>query len=103
MNKDQTNRPTALISRRTGIDRRWIPSSGHHPERRRNTDRRSVRDRSAAVLPELKGVAENKDLFPEIRTGKKNREEKNVSLPFDRKGFSPLSETMSKREPSDEK
>lgn len=31
----------SLISRRTGIDRRWIISKNHHPERRSGKDRRS--------------------------------------------------------------
>jgi hypothetical protein len=31
---------TPLISRRTGIDRRWITSIGYHPERRSGKDRR---------------------------------------------------------------
>jgi hypothetical protein len=41
-------------SRRTGLDRRWIPSTGHQPERRRGVDRRKTRKRSFTdpFLPE---------------------------------------------------
>ena len=39
---ERANAPKSdLKSRRTGIDRRWIPSENHQPERRGGTDRRS--------------------------------------------------------------
>jgi len=46
-NNPKSNQSTApLSSRRTGIDRRWIVSQNHQPERRRGTDRRAERKRS---------------------------------------------------------
>ena len=41
MKQNAFTQPSVLISRRTGIDRRWIPSEGHQPERRRGGDRRT--------------------------------------------------------------
>jgi hypothetical protein len=46
MTKAQNNKSTPFVSRRSGIDRRWIPSQDHQPERRRGKDRRKVRTRS---------------------------------------------------------
>ena len=47
MGKKQT-KPTSspFISRRTGIDRRWITTVSYYPERRSGKDRRSTSDRS---------------------------------------------------------
>lgn len=39
-NYQETPQPSP-ISRRSGIDRRWITSTDHHPERRSGKDRRS--------------------------------------------------------------
>jgi hypothetical protein len=41
-----SNDTGAAPCRRTGLDRRWIPSKNHHPERRRGGDRRAVQQRS---------------------------------------------------------
>jgi hypothetical protein len=54
--------PPVTISRRTGLDRRWITSAGHQPERRRGGDRRTQKKRSfteplALVDPQEKSVA----------------------------------------------
>ena len=46
MKQNAFTQPSVLISRRTGIDRRWIPSKGHQPERRRGGDRRADRKRT---------------------------------------------------------
>lgn len=46
MKQNALTQPLVLISRRTGIDRRWIPSEGHQPERRRGGDRRTHRKRT---------------------------------------------------------
>lgn len=46
MGKEQINTSTPTMSRRTGIDRRWIASPGHHPERRSGKDRRLTHHRS---------------------------------------------------------
>lgn len=46
MPKKQAKTSTPFISRRTGIDRRWITSIGHQPERRSGKDRRSTQHRS---------------------------------------------------------
>lgn len=34
------------VTRRTGLDRRWIQSTDHQPERRHGGDRRTIRQRS---------------------------------------------------------
>jgi hypothetical protein len=62
-------------------------------------DRRSINKRPLRVLPDLSGADENRARFPEINEGTDTRKEKKASLPFDRKGFSPLPETVSKKEP----
>jgi hypothetical protein len=46
MKKAQSSKPTPFVSRRSGFDRRWIPSQNHQPERRRGKDRRKIRSRS---------------------------------------------------------
>lgn len=46
MGKKQTKPTSPLISRRTGIDRRWITTIGYYPERRSGKDRRLTSDRS---------------------------------------------------------
>jgi hypothetical protein len=46
MNKSQNSNSTPFVSRRSGFDRRWIPSQNHQPERRRGKDRRNIRSRS---------------------------------------------------------
>ena len=71
MNKDQTNKPTTLISRRTGLDRRWIPSADHQPERRRGSGRRTIRKRSFLEPIALDGPEESSVPFPEIDPGAK--------------------------------
>jgi hypothetical protein len=42
----QTKTSNSINSRRTGLDRRWIPSIDHQPERRSGKDRRSIQNRS---------------------------------------------------------
>ena len=46
MNVQPVNDPTPAPCRRAGLDRRWISSKNHHPERRRGGDRRTVKKRS---------------------------------------------------------
>jgi hypothetical protein len=46
MGKKQTKPTSPPISRRTGIDRRWITTAIFYPERRSGKDRRSTSDRS---------------------------------------------------------
>ena len=46
MGKKQTEPTTPLISRRTGIDRRWITTIKYYPERRSGKDRRLTHHRS---------------------------------------------------------
>ena len=75
-------------SRRTGIDRRWIPSNDHHPERRRRKDRRTIRNRSFLEPLEPNGAPENRELFPEIDIRTDRPEAKNATLPLDEKNFS---------------
>lgn len=45
-NPNRNRATTPAETRRTGIDRRWIPSQDHQPERRRGKDRRANRTRS---------------------------------------------------------
>ncbi|MBC2711766.1 MAG: hypothetical protein HGJ94_12500 [Desulfosarcina sp.] len=66
MNQDQTRKPTTLISRRTGLDRRWIPSADRQLERRCGRDRRTIRKRSFSEPLALNGSDANKEPFPEF-------------------------------------
>ena len=99
MNK---NKPSKEISRRTGLDRRWIPSTDHHPERRRSRDRRTIRNRSFLEPLELNGVSENRELFPEINIRTNRPAAKNAVLPLDEKGSSVPRKTVFKRVTSDD-
>ena len=94
MNK---NKPSKKISRRAGIDRRWIPSTDHHPERRRSRDRRTIRNRSFLEPLELNGAPENRELFPEINIRTNRTEAKNAAMPSDEKNFSVLPKAVFKR------
>ncbi len=40
MKPEPKQAPPTSVSRRTGLDRRWIPSPDHQPERRSGVDRR---------------------------------------------------------------
>mgnify|MGYP001039386809 CR=1 FL=1 len=40
MKPEPKQTPPTSVSRRTGLDRRWIPSPDHQPERRSGVDRR---------------------------------------------------------------
>ena len=102
MNKDQPGKRNASSSRRTGLDRRWIPSANHQPERRRSHDRRTIRNRSFLEPLELNGAAENRELFPEITIQARQPEVKDSALSLDENGFSPNREIVSKRGPSDD-
>ena len=96
------NKPRNAITRRTGLDRRWIPSANHQPERRRSSDRRTIRNRSFLEPLESKGAEENSELFPEINIQAKQPEAKNLALPFDEKGVSGPREAVFKRITSDD-
>ena len=90
------------VSRRTGLDRRWIPSANHQPERRRRRDRRAIRNRSFLEPIDLNGAEENRELFPDINVQSGQPEAKNSTLPFDEKGFSVPREAVFKRGLSDD-
>lgn len=66
MNEDPTNNSDTIKSRRTGIDRRWIPSADHQPERRRCGDRRTSRKQSWAEPMAKHESEEGRPPFPEI-------------------------------------
>ncbi|MCB2145752.1 MAG: hypothetical protein KQI81_04705 [Deltaproteobacteria bacterium] len=102
MNKDKPNTPSTTISRRTGIDRRWIPSANHQPERRRSRDRRTIRNRSILDPLELDGAEETRELFPEINIQTSRPEVKNSAFSFDENGFSAPREAVSKKDMSDD-
>lgn len=63
MGKNQTKPSTPPISRRTGIDRRWITTLGYHPERRSGKDRRSNQRRSFLSPIELNDQRGQKNPF----------------------------------------
>ncbi len=96
------NKPSNANTRRTGLDRRWIPSADHQPERRRSRDRRTIRNRSFLEPFESKGVEENSELFPEINIQTSQPEAKILALPFDEKRLSEPQETVFKRITSDD-
>ena len=96
------NKPSNAITRRTGLDRRWIPAENHQPERRRSRDRRTIRNRSFLEPFESKGVEENSELFPEINIQTSQPEAKILALPFDEKGISEPREAIFKRITSDD-
>ncbi len=96
------NKPGNSITRRTGLDRRWIPAENHQPERRRSRDRRTIRNRSFLEPFESKGVEENSELFPEINIQTSQPEAKILALPFDEKGISEPREAIFKRITSDD-
>ena len=98
MNKDLPGNCNTLNPRRTGLDRRWIPSANHQPERRRSSDRRTIRNRSFLEPLELSGAAENRELFPEIKLQTGTPESKNTAMPVDEKGFSAHRESVSNGE-----
>ncbi len=66
MKNKATDEPSELISRRTGIDRRWIPSVNHQPERRRGKDRRHIRKRSLTDPLAPDGATSPRAAFPEL-------------------------------------
>ena len=99
MNKKKPSNP---ITRRTGLDRRWIPAENHQPERRRSTDRRTNQNRSFLDPFESKGPEENSELFPEISMPAGHPEAKLLSLPFDEKGCSGPRDAVFKRITSDD-
>ncbi len=96
------NKPSNPTTRRTGLDRRWIPSANHQPERRRRRDRRTIRKRSFLEPFESKGVEENSEPFPEINIQARQPEAKILALPFDEKRLSEPQETIFKRITSDD-
>jgi hypothetical protein len=80
MKKNKADNPT---TRRTGLDRRWIPSANHQPERRRSTDRRTIRNRSFLEPFASKGEEADNELFPEINLQTSPPEAKRPALPLD--------------------
>jgi len=99
MNKNKPSNPT---TRRTGLDRRWIPSANHQPERRRRRDRRTIRNRSFLEPFASKKVEKNSEPFPEINIQARQPEVKTLALPFDEKRLSEPRETIFKRITSDD-
>lgn len=102
MNDDQTNTPTSTNTRRTGLDRRWISSSGHQPERRRGEDRRSDGKRAFAGFPKLNGAGESRELFSGNHFEIKEAGAKNETAQPNENGFTPAAEIVPKREPEDD-
>ncbi|WP_372682512.1 hypothetical protein [Desulfosarcina sp.] len=96
------NKPINPTTRRTGLDRRWIPAENHQPERRRRADRRTIRNRSFLDPFESTGVEENSELFPEINIPAGQPEAKLLALPFDEEGSSEPQDAVFKRITSDD-
>jgi len=92
-----TKEPGNSISRRTGLDRRWIPSANHQPERRRSRDRRTIRNRSFLEPFESKDAPENRTLFPEISIQAGRQEANHTDPPQEEKEFSVTREAVFKR------
>jgi hypothetical protein len=102
MNDNWTNTSTAMNTRRTGLDRRWISSSGHQPERRRGKDRRSREKRAFAGFPKLNGAGENRERFSDNPFEIKETGAKNETVPSNENGLPPAAEIVPKREPADD-
>jgi hypothetical protein len=66
MEKKTANPSIPFLSRRTGIDRRWITTIGHYPERRSGKDRRSAQHRSFLEPIDSDDQADRKIPFPDI-------------------------------------
>lgn len=66
MTKDQSQRASNASSRRTGLDRRWIHSTGYQPERRCGKDRREQRKQSFLEPIELNAKEANQPPFADI-------------------------------------
>lgn len=98
----KNKKPSNPITRRTGLDRRWIPAENHQPERRRSKDRRTIINRSFLEPFVSKGVEESSELFPEINVQTIQPEGKILALPFDEKRLSEPQETVFKRITSDD-
>lgn len=98
MNKNQTSKPRTVFSRRTGLDRRWIHSTDHQPERRRSVDRRTIRRRSFLEPLEFDTTAEKMELFPEINLASSEPDAENPALPIEERGFAESPESISKKE-----
>jgi hypothetical protein len=71
MMKEKTLKSPPLRSRRSGFDRRWIPSENHQPERRRGKDRRKTRKRSFLVPLDPEVSESSGTVFPEIDPDRK--------------------------------
>lgn len=74
MKQKAISQSSPSISRRTGLDRRWISSADHRPERRRGGDRRAIRKRSFSEPLAVVDARENKVPFPDIDPDPKNAE-----------------------------
>ena len=96
------NKPYKPISRRTGLDRRWIPGENHQPERRRSSDRRTIRNRTFLAPFESKAEQEGNEQLPEINVQAGRPQAKLLALPFDERVCSGPREAVFKRITSDD-
>ena len=74
MKQKAISQASPSISRRTGLDRRWISSTDHRPERRRGGDRRAIQKRSFSEPLAVVDAAKGKVPFPDIDPDPKNAE-----------------------------
>ena len=74
MKQKAISQSSPSISRRTGLDRRWISSTDHRPERRRGGDRRAIHKRSFSEPLAVVDAPESKVPFPDIDPDSKNAE-----------------------------
>lgn len=69
----RTGKPSRSTSRRAGMDRRWIQSADHQPERRRGMDRRTTKERAFLEPLEPNAADDSGVLFPEIKNDEAER------------------------------
>lgn len=102
MTKEPIDKPTIVTSRRTGIDRRWIPSADHQPERRRGSERRKTRKRSFLEPLDANGSTVSPAPFPEITPNIEKDDEKQAGVVDAGQDFWRLLEAPSTLETTDE-
>lgn len=91
MKNKATDQPSELISRRTGIDRRWIPCVNHQPERRRGKDRRHIRKRSLTDPLAPDNATSPRTAFPKLEANRPISETTSPSIaPSSQAAWPPL-------------
>ena len=97
--KMKKNKPSNPTTRRTGLDRRWIPSANHQPERRRRRDRRTIRNRSFLEPFESKGGRRTASHFPKSISRQDSRRRRSWPCHSMKKDYPSLGKPFSKGSP----